>query len=89
MVQPLIIEAVFVGRDGSLGYRYLKRYKLVVNMNSVRDVNGVGHECPYSTVEAFLRNWHEVRVVNQVGEEEKKRRRIHNLAFFPGRVEPS
>lgn len=85
MVQPLIIEAVFVGRDQSLGYHYLKKYQLEVNMNSVCDVEGVGLECPYSTVEAFLRNWTEVRAFLGVREEEKKKR-LPLRGLFPNRV---
>ena len=65
----MMIEAVFVGQDRSLGYRYLKRYRLKVDGNTVRDIEGEGLSCPYSTIEAFMRNWQEVRSLKEVAAE--------------------
>lgn len=71
----MIIQARFVGQDGSLGYRHGSTYRLNVWLNSVRDIEGVGLECPYSNAEAFLRNWSDIRVIQVVGEEEPRKKK--------------
>jgi hypothetical protein len=69
-----LITATFMGRDGSLGYRYGADYVLIVYPNpapwtalaiglrTVQEGNPSGY-CPYATFETFLQNWMNVTLV--------------------------
>lgn len=47
------VRARFIGTDGSLGYRNGEVYDLTMKGNRIV----LPTPCPYSSVEAFLRNW--------------------------------
>ena len=50
-------EYVFTGKDGSLGHRTGRTYRLVFMARlAVTRTDGTGY-CPYGTWKAFLRNW--------------------------------
>jgi hypothetical protein len=58
-----IINAVFSGQDGSLGYKNGKMYTLLLNVYPadksilVREVTGKCGGCEYSSEKTFLTNW--------------------------------
>ncbi len=62
------ISAIFIGKNGSLGYVKNQRYELVVgspfkNLSSIeiRDENrGVESVCEYSSFFTFLDNWENI-----------------------------
>lgn len=59
----MLINAKFIGENGSLGYIHGKVYNLAIDKNTIY-LNGKNnnHECPYQTIESFLKNWD---VINQ------------------------
>lgn len=56
----MIVEATFVGKDGSMGYRTNRDYRLKVDGNRVRDIDHTGLTTPYESLEAFFSNWVDV-----------------------------
>lgn len=52
----LIIEAVFIGKNGSLGFITGKIYTLKVTGNLIVDVDE-NIICRYSTLTGFIKNW--------------------------------
>jgi len=53
----MIIKAIFIGENGSLGYETGKEYELILLDSTIKrrkDLTGV---CPYRSVETFLQNW--------------------------------
>ena len=55
------IEATFIGKD-SLGYSNNRRYTLIVNGSTIKRESGLG-VCKYQSVEAFLKNWKDIKVL--------------------------
>lgn len=64
----IIVDATFIGKDGSMGYKKGERYRLVVNRKKIIPVGtrGATRTCPYGSVEAFLANWIDVSYVGKV-----------------------
>lgn len=61
MVNIPIIQATFIGEDGSMGYKTGERYLLWVEENRIRPNPGLGAKpCPYGSVAAFLSNWTDI-----------------------------
>lgn len=64
-----IINATFIGKDGSLGYRNGRVYSLLLNVYPgdksilMRECGGGYPGCEYSNEKMFLRNWTIVRHV--------------------------
>ena len=56
------IKAKFIGKD-SLGYVHGQEYELLIKSDQIMRKNGSGF-CPYGSVAAFLKNWDEVKIVN-------------------------
>lgn len=54
----MIVQAVFIGKDNSLGYRNNRVYKIHISRNTIMCYNLPNNGiCPYGSVEAFLKNW--------------------------------
>lgn len=51
------VRAIFVGENGSMGYRNGDVYELLIAGNDVIEP----HPCPY-TVAGFLANWRQIEV---------------------------
>lgn len=53
------MKAIFIGEDGSMGFKNGQTYRIRTecreNMIYVLEIHGLF--CPYSNIEAFLRNW--------------------------------
>lgn len=63
----MIIQAVFTGQDGSMGYEKGRTYTLKVRSVqgvSVQRLDGTG-KCPYQSLSAFLANWDQVKVTSR------------------------
>lgn len=58
-MQDLIVEATYVGAEGSYGYKKGKRYRLRVSRDTVSRMLGGGGALPYS-VQGFLMNWTDI-----------------------------
>lgn len=63
-----IIEATYMGEDGSLGYQTGRRYRLKIEEGSAMQgeyplVIVSPHPCPYGSLDAFLRNWNSIERV--------------------------
>ena len=57
------IYAKFIGRDGSMGLRNGRIYKIKITIEQEMVIVKCryGWRCPYSSVVAFLNNWEMVR----------------------------
>ena len=55
------MTAIFIGKDGSMGYRHGAQYDLKSDIRGdMMFIKAVGtnlRPCPYSNLEAFLANW--------------------------------
>ena len=54
------MEYIFTGKDQSMGFRCGVSYELkteIIKNNIVVSCKELNVKCPYSSVEAFLRNW--------------------------------
>lgn len=63
----MTIQAVFTGKDGSMGYQKGYSYTLKVadvQGISVQRLDGTGR-CPYQSLSAFLANWDLVKVTSR------------------------
>jgi hypothetical protein len=63
----MVIQAVFTGTDGSMGYRKGELYSLKVAGShgvAVQRLDGTG-KCPYQSLSAFLANWSDVKVLER------------------------
>lgn len=70
------IRATFNGPRESLGYSPGRRYTLWLRGNVIRGVDlGEQKDCPYATIESFMRNWQDVEFIA-----EKSRRRFWSRA---------
>jgi hypothetical protein len=58
----ILIKATFTGEDGSLGYKKGEEHELYLIRNKIARPYG-GGVCPYGSVEAFLKNWDNVKIV--------------------------
>jgi len=65
------INAVFKGQDGSCGYKTNKEYQLKIKhtnrgrgLISINSSSTDGGFCQYNSLMAFLRNWDNIRVIN-------------------------
>ena len=51
----------FIGKDGSMGFRYGQVYDVVVSIIDSKNISLRCDElkvrCPYSSIHAFLKNW--------------------------------
>lgn len=70
-----IIEATFIGEDGSLGYQTGRRYRLRLRHQGWRRrqpfieiirTDSEGGYCPYESFHAFVRNWTDIREVGRM-----------------------
>ena len=54
-----MIKGMFIGKDGSMGFQYGKKYKLCTrcNNNLIYVSTTDGLYCPYSNLEKLLENW--------------------------------
>lgn len=50
---PVEVKAVFIGHEGSLGYKRGQMYDLLIQENCILRPSA----CPYGSIELFLRNW--------------------------------
>lgn len=51
-------KAVFVGADGSMGFRNGETYRITISIQGRRIWVECGmKECPYATMKALLKNW--------------------------------
>lgn len=61
----MLIEAIFIGKDGSLGYQKHKEYALVLTNTPKRNIvvqrMDRSGTCEYSSVLSFLKNWSNVK----------------------------
>lgn len=57
------IRATFKGRNGSLGYIKNKEYTFVVTTNKILPTIGETGICEYESVESFLNNWDNIKVL--------------------------
>lgn len=74
----IVIDATFVGKDGSMGYRKGERYRLAVRRKKIIPVGRVttsrgARVCPYGSIEAFLANWINIAYVGKVASVEELR----------------
>ena len=63
--KTIMISAVFIGTNGSLGYIEGKRYELFLTSKDVikrQDGSGV---CEYSSILTFIQNWTDIKEVQQ------------------------
>ncbi len=71
----MIIEATFIGKDGSLGYKREEKYILVLpnsllvistieGMTIYREIDGKGY-CSYKSIYIFLQNWDNIKRVKK------------------------
>lgn len=57
------MQAMFIGQDGSMGFRNGKIYNIAINVNQhVEEVVVFSNiyptfVCPYGNINAFLKNW--------------------------------
>lgn len=62
-----LIQARFIGLDGSIGYRYGQTYSLIVETSPhgpevvIKMSDSGSGRCPYDNALAFLRNWDNIR----------------------------
>lgn len=54
-----MLKGKFIGKDGSMGFKYGKKYKLYIRCNNnwiyVSTTDGL--YCPYLNLEKLLENW--------------------------------
>lgn len=55
------ITATFTGKN-SLGYEHGQTYTLILIHMDIQLENGDNY-CPYGSIEAFLNNWNNIKVV--------------------------
>ena len=58
------VKAIFRGQDGSLGYSANKEYPLNLTTYEMFEMNTIVGECEYESMTSFLKNWDNVRIVN-------------------------
>ncbi len=68
------VKAIFRGQDGSLGYSANKEYPLnlrhtkgnniSITTYEMFEMNTIVGECEYESMTSFLKNWDNVRIVN-------------------------
>jgi hypothetical protein len=58
----MTVIAKFKGKESILGYKYGQIYELILHKDWIRRSNGEGL-CEYSTIQAFLEDWEEVKEV--------------------------
>ena len=69
------MKHVFIGEDKSMGFRCGVPYELkteIIRNNIVVSCKELNVKCPYSSVEAFLRNWHLVEENLKLKEDNQK-----------------
>ncbi len=63
-----LIQARFIGLDGSVGYRHGQTYSLLAETNPngpeivIKMSDSGSGRCPYDNVLAFLKNWADVQI---------------------------
>ena len=57
------MKAIFIGKDGSMGFVHGKVYNIAININQYEEEvvafsnTFPSFVCPYSNLKAFLKNW--------------------------------
>lgn len=73
----ILVNATFIGKDGSMGYVKGQRYQLLINRKRIRPVFPKGpRPCPYSSVESFLANWDDIFYYGEIVDVSEVRRLI-------------
>lgn len=64
------VSAVFIGTDGSLGYKKYEIYFLNLTIHDKRGAvkiedtyNKLSKPCVYTNIIAFLENWYDVKII--------------------------
>jgi hypothetical protein len=68
------VRAIFKGQNGSLGYntneeyplnlRHTKGNNISITTYEIMEMNAIVGECEYESMSSFLKNWDNIRIVN-------------------------
>lgn len=70
----ILVDATFIGKDGSMGYKKGQRYQLLVSRKRIRPIlpnamlskRARPRPCPYNSIESFLKNWSDISYFGEI-----------------------